>query len=413
MTFGINRFSTDHYKHTVGGVFYHWNKVLNMNVQAEYMFVDRDNRQYPAGFADRLWEKFIENSELPPKPDIAAYYTDQCRYVSPEYINWYDNVFYFDHNQIELSQKGGGLRIFYRGPIHTVNHHEIISLRRISDLITEMFGYKPNYGWQDPIHHLLKTIKQKGVTSSHGGGRRALSRDHHNDVLGIATKHKKGVGDKGGFYGESFVDMAWAHGLPFMGTMGHEFIEACAGIWGVENANRKAREIWHDFYGKNVGYWLDDTYGSDWSDKEITREEVQRLKGFRQDSKEFDVYVDDKIALLERLQVPNADKHIISSEGLNSIEDIVHTVEYKPGNFERSSLLGKILSNNSCDTGPDRFGRRSMGYNIVNKLVRIKVGNGEWKDVCKLSDQPSKAVGSQKAIAEARAAHDLAMSHKD
>ena len=70
MTFSINRFSTDSYKHTVGEVFYNWNKVLNMNIQAEYMFVDRDRRQYPPGFADRLWEKFIENSELPPRPDV-------------------------------------------------------------------------------------------------------------------------------------------------------------------------------------------------------------------------------------------------------------------------------------------------------------------------------------------------------
>lgn len=410
MTFKINRFTTDSYKLTVGYVFWRWNMILNMNVWGEYMFVDRDKRQYPPGFADRLKDKFLEFSELPSRPDIASYYADQCRYVPVEYINWYDNVFYFDPSQIDLSQKGGELRIFYRGPLHTVCHHEIISLRAISDLITEMFGYKPNYGWQDPIDYTLKTIKQKGVTNSHGGGRRALSRDHHNDVLGIATKYKKGEGDAGGFYGESMVDMAWAHGLKIMGTMGHEFPEACAGIWGVENANKMARKIWHEVYGRNVGYWLDDTWGSDWSDKEITKEEVQRLTGFRHDSGPFNWYVDQKIALLERLKEPNTNKQIITSEGLKTLEDIIHTVEYKPGNFVRGSLLGKILSNNSCNTGNDRFGKPSMGYNIVNKLMRVGVGDKNPKDVCKLSNEPSKAVGSPEAVAEAIAARDLAMS---
>ena len=412
MTFRINRYTTDSYKLTVGYVFWRWNMILNMNVWGEYQFVDRDDRQYPPGFADRLRDKFAEISELPPRPEIAAYYADQCRYVPSDYINWYDNVFYFDPNQIDLSQKGGRLRIFYRGPLHTVNHHEIISLRAISDLITETFGYQPRYGWQDPIHHILKTIKQKGVTHSHGGGRRALSRDHHNDVLGIASKYKKGAGDLGGFYGESMVDMAWAHGLKIMGTMGHEFPEACAGIWGVKEANRMARKIWHETYGRNVGYWLDDTWGSDWSDAEITAEEVRRLTGFRHDSGPFDRYVDQKIALLERLKEPNTNKHIITSEGLKTLEDIIHTVEYKPGNFVRGALLGKILSNNSCYVGSNENGQPRMGYNIVNKLMRIGIGGNTPKDVCKISNEESKAVGSVEAIAEAKAARAEALARQ-
>ncbi len=410
MTIKKTRYTTDGYKLSVGQVFWRWNMLFNMNIDAEYMFVDRDHRQYPAGFAERLKDRFLENSELPSRPEIASYLADKYPFLLNDFINWYDRVFYFDPNQIDLSQKGGDLRIFYQGPIHTTNHHEIISLFDISSLITEVFGYKANVGWQDRIHNLAQVLRNKGVTYSHGGGRRALSRDHHYETLGIVSQYRKSDGNTGGFYGESFIDMAWAHGLPIMGTMGHEFPMACAGIWGVENANKKAREVWHQEYGRNLGYWLDDTWGSDWSDSEITSQEVDRLSGFRHDSGPYEQYVDKKITLLNRLGIPNTKKQIITSEGMKTLEDVIHTVEYKPGQFTRGALLGKMISNNSCYTGDDRHGNPSMGYNIVNKLMRIRVNKGPWIDVCKLSNDISKAVGSPEAVSNAIAVREIAMS---
>ena len=404
MTLKKTRFTTDGYKLSVGQVFWRWNMLYNMKVEGRYMFVDRDNRYYPSGFAERLREKFEENADLPAHQEIANYLGYRYPFLLGDYINWYNRVFYFDPSQIDLSQKDGKLRIFYEGPIHTVAHHEIISLFDISNLITETFGYKPKYGWQDEVHHDAKVLKEKGVTHSHGGGRRALSRVHHDEVLGILAQYKKDLESPGGFYGESFIDMAWEHNLPIMGTMGHEYPMACSGIWGVRDANKKAREIWHQEYGRNLGYWLDDTWGSDFSDAEITAEEVARLSGFRQDSQKFEKYVDDKIALLERLKVDNSKKQIIASEGLKTLKDIIKVVEYRPGNFNRAALLGKKWSNNSCYTGNDRFGKPSMGYNIVNKLVSVRVNGGKWHDVCKLSDDMSKAIGSQSAIDEANEA---------
>ncbi|KKT73472.1 MAG: Nicotinate phosphoribosyltransferase [Candidatus Collierbacteria bacterium GW2011_GWB1_44_6] len=403
------RYTTDGYKLSVGYIFWYWNMVRGMDVQGRYMFVDRDGRQYPKTFADQLREKFFENAELPARPEISRYTADNWPFIPEEYLRWYDRVFYFDPSQIDLSQKGGDLWIYYEGPLHTVNHHEIISLFDISNLITENFGYKPKYRWQDRVHHDARILKERGVTHSHGGGRRANSRKHHDEVLGILSQYKEGVEKKGGFFGESFIDMAYEHNLMIMGTMGHEFPMACAGIWGVENANRMARKIWRELYGKNLGYWLDDTWGTEWSDKEMTAQEAKDFRGSRHDSWPFERYVDQKLNFYKRRGVDSREKEIISSEGMKTLEDIVHTTEYKAGKFKPASLLGKFWTNYECVPEIPTVSPRT-GYNIVNKLVAVKVGDGPWKDVCKLSNDISKAVGKPEAIAEAIAARDAALA---
>ncbi len=409
MTLQKTRYTTDGYKLTVGYMFWFWNMIRGMDIQGRYMYVDRDGRQYPNTFADQLKDRFLENAELPAHPEISRYVGEKYPFLPENYLKWYDRVFFFDHNQIDLSQKGGDLRIFYEGPIHTTNHHEIISLFDISTLITKNFGYAPVYGWQDRIHHDARVLKEKGVIHSHGGGRRANSREHHHDVLGILAQYKKAVDGAGGFYGESFVDMAWDHNLNIMGTMGHEYIMACAGIWGYENANKMARKLWLEMYGKNLGYWLDDTYGTEWSDHEMTALEAESFSGSRHDSWPFDWYVDQKLGMYKRLRVDNRKKSIITSEGMKTLKDIIHTVEYRAGEFNPASLLGKYWTNYNCVPRIPTVSKR-MGYNIVNKLVAVKVGNGPWKDVCKLSNDVSKAVGKPEAIAEVTAIREAAMS---
>jgi len=399
MTLKKTRYTTDGYKLSVGYILWWLNMVMGMKIQGRYMFVDRNGTHYPDGFAVRLKNKFVENEELPARPEIASYLAEKYPFLPDEYIKWYDRVFYFDSSQIDLSQKGGDLRIFYEGPIHTVKHHEIISLFDISNLTTKVFGYKPESNWQDRIHHDAKALKEKGVTHSHGGGRRALSRDHHDEVLGILQKYKKGVGDKGGFFGESFIDMAWAHGLPIMGTMGHEYPMTCAGVWGVENANKKAREIWLNMYGKNLGYWLDDTWGTEWSDMDMTKDEARKFKGSRHDSWPFEWYVDQKLGMYKRLGIDSREKEIITSEGMKTLKDIIHTVEYRAGEFKSAALLGKYWSN-------------PFAYNIVNKLVAVKVGDGPWKDVCKISNDMSKAIGKPEVIKEVLEIRAKAMANK-
>jgi nicotinate phosphoribosyltransferase len=409
MTLGKTRYTTDGYKISVGNEFYYWNTVRGLDVKGRYMFVDREHRQYPNTFADQLREKFLENGELPARPEISDYIATKWPFIPNDYLKWYDRVFYFDPSQIDLSQRGGDLRIFYEGPLHTVCHHEIISLFDISTLITKNFGYKPQYGWQSRVHHDAKVLKEKEVTHSHGGGRRANYREHHDEVLGILSQYKKGPEDKGGFFGESFIDMAWEHNLMIMGTMGHEYPMACAGIWGIENANIMARKKWLEMYGKNLGYWLDDTWGTEWSDKDMTEEEARKFRGSRHDSWPFERYVDEKLSMYKRLSIDSREKEIVTSEGMKTLEDIIHTTEYRAGEFKPASLLGKYWSNYECVTDEPQAISPITGYNIVNKLVAVQVGNGPWVDVCKLSNDISKAVGKPEAIASAIAARNKAM----
>ena len=402
MVLSKTRYTTDGYKLSVGNIFWYWNMILGMKVQGRYKFFDRDNTVYPSTFADQLREKFEENSELPPRPDISEYVASRWPFLPRNYLQWYDNVFYFDKNQIDLSQRGGKLNILYEGPIHTVCHHEIISLHDISNLTTKNFGYKPDYGWKEVIEYNARVLQERGVRHSSGGGRRALSREHHEEVLGIISKYPKTEDTIGGLTGESFIDEAWNFNLMIMGTMGHEYPMACAGIWGYEKANAMARKIWIEQYGKNLGYWLDDTFMTEVSDRDMDAKTANTFKGSRWDSGPFDWYVDSRIALYEKLGIKSSTKDIIASNSLKNMEEILHTIEYRTGEFKPASLLGGFWANNSCNTGLNRLGKPKRGYNIVNKLVAIKVGDGEWTDICKLTNDLSKAIGTPEEIAKCR-----------
>lgn len=377
-----SKYDTDGYKLTMGYIFYQLNMVQDRKIMGRYEFYDRDNRIFPSGFADRLRDEVIANSNLSPEPDIPDFVMKKWPFMNREFLRWYDQVFYHDPTQVDIAQQYGKLMVTVEGPIHTATHHEIPILRDISCLLTEYSGAQPKPGWEDEAEANAKLFWERNVAHSEFGGRRPRSIDVHKRSLERYAKYPKTEG-KGGLLGTSWVKYAYDLGLMIMGTMAHEYIQLMAAVFGYEKANLMAMEMWVNFYGRRLGYYLPDTFTTDVALRDFNYFYASTFGGTRQDSGDEIEYVEKLLKHYESLGIDPRTKAIIFSNSLKTKERILELNDYKPGKFIRSFGLGGFITNN--------VGLKP--YNMVLKLTGVKIGDGDWIDVVKLSDDPGKAIG--------------------
>lgn len=362
---------------------------MGLKIDARYEFKDRDNRVFKDGFAEKLQEKIDARAELGPDPYVASDLMSKWPFIPEDFIRWYNYVFFHDTSQIDLSQNNGKLRLVVEGPIHTSTHHEIPVLRDIACLVTETEGRKPPYGWQQQAKERAEFLYNNGIAYAEGGGRRPFSEEVHEESLKIYSEFRKREGF-GGLTGTSWVPYASDLNLMAMGTMAHEYVQANAGIYGYENANHMAMQGWVDTYGKRLGYYLPDTFTTDVALRDFNHYFANLFEGTRQDSMNPFDYVDKLINHYQRLGINSSKKSIIFSNSIRTLDEIVKINNYRQGEFIRRFLLGGFITNN---IGYDPF-------NMVLKLVAIRIAGGPWIDLCKISDEKGKVMGKPEAVAE-------------
>ncbi len=387
------KYGTDGYKISMGNIFWFMNMVQRRQIQGRYMFVDRNHTQYPKGHADLLKEEIGHISTLSPNSNIADYVMEKWPFINQEFIRWYNQVFFHDPNQIDLSQKDGDLRLFVEGPLHTATHWEIPLLRANSVLLTHELGREPKPGWQTEAYDNARFFAENDVSNSEGGGRRPFSVEVHEGALREYAKFRKAEG-KGGLLGTSWIEYAYDQNLMVMGTMAHEYVELMAALFDYKNANRMAMETWIEHYGKRLGYYLPDTFTTEVALRDFDQYFAGVFEGTRQDSRNPYWYANLMMKHYRRISIDAREKSIVYSNSLKTRQEIYDVTHYLPGDFKRAALLGGFITNN---VGYDP-------YNTVLKLVAVKIANGSWIDVVKLSDDPAKSIGKPEEIAKCRRA---------
>ncbi len=210
------------------------------------------------------------------------------------------------------------------------------------------------------------------------GTRRRFSKEWHEEVLRVLVTGLK-TGPSGQFAGTSNVLFAMKLGLIPLGTMAHEYLQACQALGPrLRDSQVYAFDRWAHEYRGDLGIALSDVYGMSAFLRDFDMFFCKLFDGARHDSGDPFAWGERLIAHYRDNRVDPLTKTLIFSDGLT----VPRTIElYKQfrGRCQLAFGIGTNLTNDLGDP-PDH-----VPLQIVIKMVRC---NGQ--PVAKLSDTPSK-----------------------
>jgi nicotinate phosphoribosyltransferase len=206
------------------------------------------------------------------------------------------------------------------------------------------------------------------------GTRRRFGQAWHEEVLRTLIA-RLGIGVDGQFAGTSNVLFAMKLGLTPLGTMAHEYLQACQALGPrLRDSQVFGFESWAKEYRGDLGIALSDVYGMSAFLRDFDMYFCKLFDGARHDSGDPFQWGERMLAHYATNRVDPKTKTLIFSDGLT----VPRTVELYQQFRGRCQLAFGIGTNLTNDLGYEPL-------QIVIKMVRC---NGQ--PVAKLSDTPSK-----------------------
>jgi nicotinate phosphoribosyltransferase len=224
------------------------------------------------------------------------------------------------------------------------------------------------------------------------GTRRRFSRAWHEEVLRVLCA-RLGTGTHGQFAGTSNVLYAMKLGLTPLGTMAHEYLQACQALGPrLRDSQVFGFEVWAKEYRGDLGIALSDVYGMSAFLRDFDLYFCKLFDGARHDS-------GDPFAWGERLlqhyrdnRVDPLTKTLIFSDALT----VPRTIELFRRFHGRCQLAFGIGTNLTND----------LGYEPLQVVIKMTRCNGQ--PVAKLSDTPGKGMcDDEKYLAYLRQVFDI------
>jgi nicotinate phosphoribosyltransferase len=204
------------------------------------------------------------------------------------------------------------------------------------------------------------------------GTRRRFSKKWHEEVV-MTMKAQMGKH----FAGTSNVKFAMKHGVTPLGTMGHEYLQACQALGPrLRDSQVYALEVWAKEYRGDLGIALSDVYGMDAFLRDFDMYFCKLFDGARHDSGDPFVWGERLLAHYVENRTDPRTKTLVFSDGL-TIPRAIELAKRFAGRCKVSFGIGTNLTN---DLGHDPL-------QIVMKMVRC---NGQ--PVAKVSDAPEKTM---------------------
>ena len=225
------------------------------------------------------------------------------------------------------------------------------------------------------------------------GTRRRFGRQWHEEVLRtLASRLGKGV--SGQFAGTSNVLFAMKLGLTPLGTMAHEYLQACQALGPrLRDSQVFGFESWAKEYRGDLGIALSDVYGMSAFLRDFDLFFCKLFDGARHDSGDPFNWGERMLAHYVKNRVDPKTKTLIFSDGLT----VPRTIELYQQFRGRCQLAFGIGTNLTNDLGYEPL-------QIVIKMIRC---NGQ--PVAKLSDTPSKNMcDDEKYLAYLRQVFEIA-----
>ena len=204
------------------------------------------------------------------------------------------------------------------------------------------------------------------------GTRRRFSRNWQNEVV-LALK--EGIGPK--FVGTSNVYFALEHALTPLGTMAHEYLQACQAVGPrLRDSQVFAFNTWAREYRGDLGIALSDVCGMDAFLVDFDLFFCKLFDGVRHDSGDPFDWGEKLIAHYIKMRIDPRGKTMVFSDSLN-VPLAIRLFEYFRGRSQTAFGIGTNLTND-------------LGYEPLQIVIKMTRCNGQ--PVAKISDEPSKAM---------------------
>ncbi|MEO5700369.1 MAG: nicotinate phosphoribosyltransferase [Casimicrobiaceae bacterium] len=286
-------------------------------------------------------------------------------------------LFQLDERFIEVSRLEGvpgEIDITIRGPwLHTILF-EVPVLAIVSELYFR--HNRPDPDFAEGRRRLAGKIEQiNGVADpefriADYGTRRRFSHGWQDEVVRTL---QAGIGQK--FVGTSNVSLALDHGLTPLGTMAHEYLQACQAVGPrLRDSQVFAFNTWAREYRGDLGIALSDVFGMDAFLRDFDLFFCKLFDGVRHDSGDPFEWGEKLLGHYHRMRIDPHTKTMVFSDSLN-VPLAIRLFEKFRGRTNIAFGIGTNLTND-------------LGYSALQIVIKMTRCNGQ--PVAKISDEPSK-----------------------
>ena len=304
-------------------------------------------------------------------------YLRRLRFVKSDFVDLL-GLFQLDQRFISLTPAAapGEIDIAIKGPwLHTILF-EVPVLAIVSQVYFRETQPRPSLAEGrrrlDAKIAQINAVPDPEFRIADYGTRRRFSRPWQDEVVRTL---KEGVGPK--FVGTSNVKLAFDHSLTPLGTMAHEYMQACQAVGPrLRDSQVFAFNTWAREYRGDLGIALSDVCGMDAFLRDFDLFFCKLFDGVRHDSGDPFEWGEKLIAHYLRMRIDPRTKAMVFSDSL-SVPLAQRLFEYFRGRSQTAFGIGTNLTND-------------LGYEPLAIVIKMTRCNGQ--PVAKISDEPSKTM---------------------
>ncbi len=364
---------TDLYKFTMMQVVLHQFPAA----QVEYRFKCRTPGVQLAPHLEEISREIEALGELRFRDEELSYLRN-LRFMKSDFVDFLA-LFHFNRKYIEARAGSvpGEIEIVIRGPwLHTILF-EIPVLAIVSEVYFRRT--QPGADLAEGRRRLRAKIERVRQVDpalefkiSDYGTRRRFSFDWHEEII-----HALKSEIPHSFAGTSNVLLAMRHGVTPLGTLAHEYMQACQALGPrLRDAQIYALDKWAQEYRGDLGIALSDTYGTEAFLRDFDMYFCKLFDGARHDSGDPFSWGERMIAHYQKNRVDPLSKTLIFSDQL-SVPLAIEIAQRFHGRIRTAFGIGTNLTND-------------VGFEPINIVIKMIECNGQ--PVAKVSDAPGKTV---------------------
>ncbi len=300
------------------------------------------------------------------------------RFIKSDFVDFL-SLFRLNDKCIQVRPlPSGELDITIRGPwLHTILF-EIPVLAIVNEVYFRNTQPVPDFieGRRrlDEKIRALQTDELRELKIADYGTRRRFSRAWQEEVLRVLS-NRLGTGINGQLAGTSNVLLAMKLGLTPLGTMAHEYLQACQALGPrLRDSQVFGFESWAREYRGDLGIALSDVYGIEPFLRDFDLYFCKLFDGARHDSGDPFAWGERMIAHYRHHRVDPRTKTLIFSDSL-TVPRTIELYQQFRGRCQLAFGIGTNLTND-------------LGYEPLQIVIKMVKCNGQ--PVAKLSDTPSK-----------------------